>query len=85
MKKYCCDTFKEICTDSENIVRGFSVFKKENRISFLRFSTVDYENEKQFMELLSSIKGKAAFNLSINGEIAILYCPWCGKKLNHDN
>lgn len=82
MKKYCCETFKEFHSEHKKFIRGFSIITKKNGVSFLRFSIVDGENEEKFKNLLVSTKGKASFHLSINGEVAISFCPWCGEKLN---
>lgn len=84
MRKYCCDTFKELYSEEENGIRGISIIRKENKVFFLRYGTVDDENFDSLIELLKETVGKASFHLSLTEEIAISFCPWCGAKLAHN-
>jgi len=54
----------------------------KNGMYFIRFSSVDGINEEKFIEMLRSTESKPSFNLSIAGEVAIKYCPWCGAMLS---
>ena len=82
MKKHCCDNLKELFTKDKELIRAFSILKKENGMYFIRFSSVDGINEEKFIEMLRSTESKPSFNLSIAGEVAIKYCPWCGAMLS---
>lgn len=77
----CCLNFAEVFIVEQKKIRGISVFRRGNGIYFLRFSCVDGENENKLIEMLRSNEEKEQFYLSISGEEAIQYCPWCGSQL----
>lgn len=81
MSDTCCDLFKANYFNEHVYTRGLSVVRKNNGFYFLRFSAVDGQNKERFLELLNSIKDRPSFHLSIDGDLAIHFCPWCGADL----
>jgi len=83
---FCCDNFKDCyVADINSLRRGVTIVRNERGVFFLRFSCVDEINKASFFQFLSSLKGKASYNLTISGEQAISYCPWCGSLLNSNS
>lgn len=82
--KFCCRAFE---LASQNVgQRGLSVYTNESLespIFFLGFRGITAGKEGVFSAVLwqSNVKHDPSLELTLAGEMAIMFCPWCGRRL----
>jgi hypothetical protein len=78
----CCVGFKSTLND-----KGFSIRIEQDKHDdlnkfYLKFRAVDLDKKSILLDAFKErLIGMKLPNLSFEGEVQIVYCPWCGKKL----